>query len=43
MQNNPKAPITAVDIISTLQEQITSLQESFIDALVQYQATIAQQ
>jgi len=34
MQNDPKAPIIAVGIISALQEQLAEIQKSFIDALV---------
>ena len=43
MQNDPKAPTTAANIMSTLQEQLANMQKSFIDAFVQNQAVIAEQ
>ena len=33
MQNKPEAPISAINILAVLKEQITSLQKSFADAL----------
>ena len=41
MQNDLKAPTTAADIMSALQEQLANMQKSFIDALAQNQAAIA--
>ena len=43
MQNDPKAPMMATNIISVLREQLANIQKSFIDTLVQNQAAIAEQ
>ena len=43
IQNDPKAPTTATNIMSALQEQLANMQKSFIDALAQNQAAIAEQ
>ena len=43
MQNDPEAPTTAADIMSALREQLANMQKSFIDALAQNQAAIAEQ
>ena len=35
MQNEPEAPITAINILSIFQEQMAGIQKSFIEALEQ--------